>query len=101
MAAARDQAAARVLRSDADEAEQPAREAAAAGLAEQRRPADEAKRKPYIWEMQKILHEDGGAIIPVFRDWLSADNGKVGGHVPTGGFDMDNGYILEKAWLKA
>ena len=46
MAAARDQAAARVLRSDADEAEQPAREAAAAGLAEQRRPADEAKRKP-------------------------------------------------------
>jgi peptide/nickel transport system substrate-binding protein len=51
--------------------------------------------------MQKILHEDGGAIIPVFRDWLSADNGKVGGHVPTGGFDMDNGYILEKAWLKA
>jgi len=46
MAAARDQAAARVLRSDADEAEQPAREAVAAGLAEQRRPADEAKRKP-------------------------------------------------------
>ena len=45
MAAARDQAAARVLRSDADEAEQPAREAAS-GLAEQRRPAEEGKRKP-------------------------------------------------------
>jgi peptide/nickel transport system substrate-binding protein len=70
-------------------------------LADAKSETDEAKRKPYIWEMQKILHEDGGAIIPVFRDWLSADNGKVGGHVPTGGFDMDNGYILEKAWLKA
>ena len=33
---------------------------------------DEAKRKPYIWEMQKMLHDDGGAIIPVFRDWLDA-----------------------------
>ena len=70
-------------------------------LADAKSETDEAKRKPYIWEMQKILHEEGGAIIPVFRDWLSADNGKVGGHVPTGGFDMDNGYILEKAWLKA
>ena len=28
-------------------------------------------------------------------------NDKVGGHTPHGGFDMDNGYILEKAWLKA
>ena len=48
-----------------------------------------------------MLHEDGGAIIPVFRDWLDAHNDKVGGHTPHGGFDMDNGYIMQKAWLKA
>jgi peptide/nickel transport system substrate-binding protein len=70
-------------------------------LADARGEVDEAKRKPYIWEMQKMLSDEGGAVIPVFRDWLSADNGKVGGHVPTGGFDMDNGFILEKAWIKA
>jgi len=70
-------------------------------LADARGEVDEAKRKPYIWEMQAMLHEEGGAIIPVFRDWLDAHNDKVGGHTPHGGFDMDNGYILEKAWLKA
>ena len=47
------------------------------------------------------LNEQGGAIIPVFKDWLDAHNQKVGGHTPHGGFDMDNGYIMQKAWLKA
>ena len=70
-------------------------------LADARSETDEAKRKPYIWEMQKMLHDDGGAIIPVFRDWLDAHNEKVGGHTPHGGFDMDNDLIMEKAWIKA
>ncbi len=70
-------------------------------LADARGETDEAKRKPYIWEMQKMLHDDGGAIIPVFKDWLDAHNDKVGGHTPHGGFDMDNGMIMQKAWLKA
>ena len=61
---------------------------------------DEARRRPYIWEMQKMLHDDGGAIIPVFRDWLDARNERVGGDAPTGGLDMANGYILEKAWIR-
>jgi peptide/nickel transport system substrate-binding protein len=62
---------------------------------------DEAKRKPMIWEMQELLHDDGATVVPVFRDWLDGDSKKVGGHTPHGGFDMDNGYIAEKAWLKA
>ena len=70
-------------------------------LADARSETDEAKRKPYIWEMQKMLQEEGGAIIPVFRDWLDAHSDKVGGHTPHGGFDMDNGMIMEKAFLKA
>ncbi len=70
-------------------------------LANARSETDEAKRKPYIWEMQAMLQADGGALIPVFRDWLDAHNEKVGGHTPHGGFDMDNGYIMQKAWLKA
>ena len=48
-----------------------------------------------------VLNEDGGALIPAFRDWLDAHNDKVGGHTPHGGFDMDNGMILDKAWLKS
>ncbi len=69
-------------------------------LAESKAEIDEAKRKPMIWEMQAILNEDGGAIIPVFKDWLDAHQDKVGGHTPHGGFDMNNGRILETAWIK-
>jgi peptide/nickel transport system substrate-binding protein len=62
---------------------------------------DEAKRKPYIWEMQALLNHDGATVVPAFRDWVDAHNVNVGGHTPHGGFDMDNGYIAEKAWLKS
>ncbi len=69
-------------------------------LADARSEIDEDKRRPYIWEMQAMLNEEGGAIIPVFRDWLDAHNNRVGGHTPHSGFDMDNGMIMEKAWIK-
>ena len=70
-------------------------------LADARSETDETRRKGAIWEMQAVLHDDGGAIIPVFRDWIDAHNDAVGGHTPHGGFEMDNGYILEKAFIRA
>ena len=62
---------------------------------------DAVKRRPFIWDMQAMLSEQSGTLIPCFRDWLSAQNRKVGGHTPHSGFDMDNGRIAEKAWIKA
>jgi peptide/nickel transport system substrate-binding protein len=62
---------------------------------------DETKRRAAIYEMQAMLHNDGGMIVPAFRDWLDAHSQKVGGHTPHSGFDMDNGRICEKAWIKA
>jgi peptide/nickel transport system substrate-binding protein len=50
--------------------------------------------------MQAMLHDQGGALIPAFRDWLDAHNTRVGGHTLHSGFDLDNGRIAEKAWLK-
>ncbi len=70
-------------------------------LAEARAELDEAKRREYIWAMQKMLHDDGGALIPVFKDWLDACNDKVGGLTPHNGFLLDNGRVCEKAWIKA
>ena len=46
-------------------------------------------------------NERAAALIPVFRDWLDAHNQKVGGHTPHGGYDMNNGWIMEDAWLKS
>jgi peptide/nickel transport system substrate-binding protein len=51
--------------------------------------------------MQTIVHDEGGAIIPLFRDWIDAHHDSVGGHTPHGGSELDNGYILEKAFFKA
>jgi peptide/nickel transport system substrate-binding protein len=70
-------------------------------LADARQEIGHDKRKDYIWEMQAMLHEDGGALIPVFRDWIDAHSSKVGGHTPHAGFDFDNGRLAEKAWLNA
>ena len=63
--------------------------------------SDEAKRKGMIWDLQAMLTDTGGSLIPCFRDWLDAASTKVGGLTPHSGFDMQNGRICEKAWLKA
>ena len=70
-------------------------------LSDARLETNEDKRKGYIWEMQAMLSKDGGALIPAMRDWLDAHSDKVGGMAPHGGFDMSNGLVAEKAWLKA
>ncbi len=70
-------------------------------LSNARAELNEGKRKDYIWAMQEMLHSQGGGVIPVFRDWLDAHNDTVGGHTPHNGFDLDNGRICEKAWVKA
>jgi peptide/nickel transport system substrate-binding protein len=62
---------------------------------------DETKRKAMIWELQAILHDDGATVVPAFRDWVDGNSKNVGGHTPHGGFDMDNGLIADKAWIKS
>jgi peptide/nickel transport system substrate-binding protein len=70
-------------------------------LADAKATTDAAKRKDYIWEMQKMLHEQGGALIPLFKDWLDVHDKKVKGHTPHGMFDLDNSRIIQKAWIEA
>lgn len=70
-------------------------------LADARAELEVAKRRQHIWAMQDMLHAQGGAVIPVFRDWLDAHSVKVGGHTPHSGYDLCNGRICEKAWIKA
>lgn len=60
---------------------------------------DVAKRKQAIWEMQAMVHEDGGALIPVFQDWLEAHSSKVKGHEPNNYFDIDGARLGEIAWI--
>jgi len=69
-------------------------------LADAKAELDLAKRKTYLWECQRMLSEEGGALIPAFQDYLSTSTDKVGGITVHKGFDMDNGRVMEKAFIK-
>jgi peptide/nickel transport system substrate-binding protein len=60
---------------------------------------DAAKRKQALWEMQSLLHDEGGAIIPAFRDSIDAHSRRVTGHASGSYLDMASGRIAEKARL--
>lgn len=60
---------------------------------------DQDKRRQYLWQLQAILHEDGGAIIPAFKDWIDAVNVRVKGYAPHSIFDLCDHRFAEKVWL--
>lgn len=67
-------------------------------LAEARATTDVAKRKELYCEAQRMIHEDGGAIIPVFANLLDAGSTKVKGlpRHPLG--SLGQGHF-ESTWL--
>jgi peptide/nickel transport system substrate-binding protein len=69
-------------------------------LIEARAELDEDKRRAMYYEMQKIVNEDGGAIIPMFANYVFATNDKVG-HAPTFGsnMDLDGERWAERWWF--
>jgi peptide/nickel transport system substrate-binding protein len=69
-------------------------------LLDARSETDDAKRRLWIWEMQNLLHEEGGAIVPLFRNWIDARRDSIGGYAAKGSGELANGYILDKALLK-
>jgi peptide/nickel transport system substrate-binding protein len=60
---------------------------------------DESKRRSYIWEMQAMLNQQGGAIIPAFSDSLDVHRQRVQNLTPHMLFDFCNGRIAEKVSL--
>jgi peptide/nickel transport system substrate-binding protein len=70
-------------------------------LATSRVELDETKRKQIYHDMQVLIVEEGGELIPVFTDNLAAANGKVKGYVSIpGGGDMSGYRLAEKVWLE-
>ncbi|MBV8568575.1 MAG: peptide ABC transporter substrate-binding protein, partial [Methylobacteriaceae bacterium] len=62
---------------------------------------DEGKRKQMYGELQKMISEDGGALIPMFIDYLEAGSAKVKGMGPHPMFDFMAQRIGEKVWISA
>jgi peptide/nickel transport system substrate-binding protein len=70
-------------------------------LLQARSELDVAKRKQMYREMQLMIHEDGGAILPMFFNFLDAGSRKVHGFVPNPTMQMGGFRAPERVWLDA
>ena len=62
--------------------------------------ADDAKRKAMYFDLQKMISDEGGAVIPMFIDYLEAGASRVKGMAPHPLFDLMGQRIGEKVWLE-
>jgi peptide/nickel transport system substrate-binding protein len=61
---------------------------------------DAARRRELYGECQRMICEDGGALIPMFMDHIEAGSQRVKGWGPSAIFDMMGQRIGEKVWLE-
>ncbi|MBM3573328.1 MAG: peptide ABC transporter substrate-binding protein, partial [Alphaproteobacteria bacterium] len=69
--------------------------------AEGRRTLDQAKRRQVHCDLQRIINEDGGSIIPMFLDCLDARAAKLGGYEPHPVGEAGGCRMTEKIWMQA
>ena len=69
-------------------------------LLQARSELDESKRKAIYRELQLMIHDDGGAIIPIFFNYLDAGSKKVRGFVLNPTYQMSGFRAPEKVWLE-
>lgn len=69
-------------------------------LAEARGTRDEAKRKPMYQELQRIVHDESGAIIPVFANFVWASSNKLMHQEKLNSdWDLDGFRCIERWWF--
>ncbi|MBI1622498.1 ABC transporter substrate-binding protein [Aquamicrobium zhengzhouense] len=61
---------------------------------------DDVKRKAIYRDMAMMVRDEGGAIIPVFNDWVDAVSNKVGGFTPHPAGELMYGRAPFKCWLQ-
>ncbi|KAA8998996.1 peptide ABC transporter substrate-binding protein [Affinibrenneria salicis] len=62
---------------------------------------DEKQRGEIYGELQSIARDDGGAMIPLFGDYLDAASKKLGGVKPHPLFNFMGGRLAERVWLES
>lgn len=61
---------------------------------------DEAKRREMYAEMQRLLRDDGGAVIPVFANYVGAMSSKIGHDAIASNWDLDGLRAAERWWFE-
>jgi len=70
-------------------------------LVEARGELDADKRRQMYRELQMMIHTDGGALIPMFNNYLDGAAKAVKGYVPMGTFELSGYRVSEQVWLEA
>jgi len=70
-------------------------------LIEARAELDSAKRREMYVEMQKLVRDEGGTIIPFFKDHVEAASDKVSFKNIAGNYANDGHRAAERWWFKA
>ncbi|MFK4810645.1 ABC transporter substrate-binding protein [Devosia sp. ZW T5_3] len=70
-------------------------------LTEARALLDPTKRKEIYAELQQLVSDDGGALIPMFGDYLDAVSTKLKGVTSHPMFNLMGARLAEKVWLEA
>lgn len=61
---------------------------------------DSNKRREMYGEMQMILKDDGGVVLPMFANYVQAVSNKVGNPDKVGNlWQMDNARMAERWWM--
>ncbi|MCI5074735.1 ABC transporter substrate-binding protein [Oricola sp.] len=60
---------------------------------------DEAKRREMYSEMQSLVSQDGGTVLPMFANFVFATNGKIGHGDMASNFDCDGERWMERWWF--
>jgi peptide/nickel transport system substrate-binding protein len=61
---------------------------------------DETKRASMYAEMQRIVRDDGGVIVPMFSADLSAATDKIGHNELGANWELDGSKAPERWWFK-
>jgi peptide/nickel transport system substrate-binding protein len=61
---------------------------------------DDSKRKSIYREMALMVRDDGGAIIPMFSNFIDATSTNVRGYVRDGAMELSNGLAPIRCWLE-
>lgn len=69
-------------------------------LVEARGELDDAKRREMYGEMQTIVHNDGGVIVPMFAQYVEAATDKLAHNEIAGNMGFDGMRLHERWWYK-
>ena len=70
-------------------------------LVEARSELNEAKRTEMYRECQQIIRDEGGTIIPLFKDYVEASSEKIGRGPLAGTWETDGHKAIERWWFKS